>query len=247
MKTYHTKLRLQGSNYLSLLAIIALLFVSTSFIGCSDDDDDWKKTNIEGRPSKIDYEGDPSTYLYYKNDKLIQVKSEESTAKQFTYENNELTEVYTYQTNPDIMDGTSQASYKREGNKITVKRSGEPGGNYYLVQEIELGTNELPIKITNKGFQYDNDEYPLPEQVLYYTLFTYDDVSNKKLIKKEVYEVDTNKKVGTYTYEYDNNKGMFSNNGLPGWYNISKIDYLESFMYLCTTNNITKIDVDDTR
>lgn len=247
MNKKHSELHSIRHTYLNFPLIFALLFISTSFIGCSDDDDnDWQKTNTNGRPSKITSEDGSINYFYYKNNQLIKQFTKNSSVTEYTYEKNELTKRYSYMTDLDIQDGSGDSTFERKGNIITVKNSGEPGGNFHFVQEIELGTNELPIKITEKGYKYDGDTHPEPELVLYYTILTYDS-SGKTLIKKEIYEVKSDKKVATYTYEYDNNKGMISNNGLPAWYNIYMSTDLYSFMYLCTTNNILKINMDDAR
>lgn len=247
MKNNQATLCAKGKVYLRFATIATLLLVSISFIGCSDDDDnDWIKTKANGQPSRISTEGENTSYFYYKNNQLIKRTEQGLSATEYTYEKKELTKRHSYMTTPDIMDGSSETTFERNGNIITTKSTGEPGGNFHFIQEIELGTNELPIKITNLGYKYDNNEYPEPKQTVYYHLFTYDE-SGKILIKKEVYEKETDKKVGTYTYEYDSNKGVFSNNRLPAWYNIYLSEDLYSFMHLCTTNNIVKINIVDYR
>lgn len=248
MRNYHTKFNRKGINYLNVLSILTLVLISVAFSGCSDDDeDDWKKTNTEGRPSKIVLADNKTLYFYYQNNQLKQRKDSEGWVVDFKYENGELVGKYSYPTDPNIADGTSGATYKRVNNKITVQSTGEPDGNFYYEEEIELNSNDLPVRITSHGYKYINNEYEVPERPLYYKVFTYD-TSGKNLIKKETFELSTNKKTETYSYEYDNNKGMMSQNGLPAWYNIYTAFEIHSYtyVYLNITNNVSKINIERT-
>lgn len=245
MGNYHFKFSSRVINTLSVLTTLTLILTCVAFSGCSDDDDDWKKTKIEGRPSKIILKDNTTLYFYYQNNQLKQRKDSKGWITDFKYKNGELVEKHSYPTDPNIADGTSMTTYKRENNKITVQIFGEPNGNFYYEEVIELNSNELPVRVTSSGYKYINNEYEVPKRPLYYRIFTYD-TSGKNLIKKETFELDTNKKTETYSYQYDNNKGIMSQNGLPAWYNIYTAFELESYAYVYfnITNNVSKINIE---
>lgn len=242
MRKHHTEHYSQGYSYLNLLTIAALLISASIFAGCSDDDNDnWEKTKLEGRPSRITSSTNGSIYFYYKSDKLIKIKEDKGSTSNFKYNGNELIEVTYSPTDKNVADGNSITTFSREGNIISAKSSGEPSF-YAYTQEIELGDNGLPAKISDKSLK---EPGPKGKDLIMaaptYILYTYDD-SGKNLIEKRIYDAKTNQLMTTYNYSYDSKPGIMSKTGLPGWFYIFREDsYNLNFMFLNYTNNLTKL------
>lgn len=243
MEKYHTKHYSKGKVYLNLFTTAALLLTVSLFSNCSNDDDDnWKKTKEEGRPSKIISTERGAVYFYYHSDKLVKIKEDEGSTFNFKYNGNELIEVNYSPTDKSIADGNGSTTFTRKGNIITVKSSAEPNFHTYT-QEIELRENGLPIKISDKDINEPaSNKLRLSIAPPTYTLYTYDN-SSKNLIQKRVYNSKTNILQMTYNYSYDSKYGATSKNGLPVWYNIySENEYAYRFTYLNYVNNLTKVE-----
>lgn len=243
MRKHHTEHYPQGYSYLNLQTIAALLISASIFAGCSDDDNDnWEKTKLEGRPSRITSSTNGSIYFYYQSDKLIKIKEDKGSTSNFKYNGNELIEVTYSPTDKNVADGNSITTFSREGNIITAKSSGEPSF-YAYTQEIELGDNGLPAKISDKSLKEPGPEgKDLIMAAPTYILYTYDD-SGKNLIEKRIYDAKTNQLMTTYNYSYDSKYGTISKNGLPAWYNIYiENQYTYHFIYLNYANNLTKVE-----
>lgn len=243
MRKHHTKHYSESKNYPNLLAIVTLLLSTSLFSSCSDDDNDnWVKTKVEGRPSKIVSSERGSIYFYYQSDKLVKIKEDEGSTSNFKYKGDELIEVTYSPTDKNVADGNGSTTFSREGNIITVKSSGEPSF-YTYTREIELGDNGLPLKISDKGLKEPGpDGKDLTIVAPTYILYTYDD-SGKNLIEKRIYDAQTNQLKTTQTYNYDSKYGAASKNGLPRWYNIYiENQYTYRFIYLNYANNLTKIE-----
>ncbi len=210
MRKHHTEHYSQGYSYLNLLTITALLISASIFAGCSDDDNDnWEKTKLEGRPSKITSSTNGSIYFYYQSDKLIKIKEDKGSTSNFKYNGNELIEVTYSPTDKNVADGNSITTFSREGNIITAKSSGEPSF-YAYTQEIELGDNGLPAKISDKSLKEPGPEgKDLIMAAPTYILYTYDD-SGKNVWKRNFGQPNTAGSDRPWFHYHDSGNGSSS-------------------------------------
>ena len=79
----------------------------------------------------------------------------------FNYKGDELRGIsYAPPSDPNIAERKRLYRFRKEGNKIIVKQSGEPSMDISYNQEIELDGNGFPTKITDLGaFQMTSEGY----------------------------------------------------------------------------------------
>ena len=110
----------------------------------------------------------------------------------------------------------------------------------------------MPVKITDKGiFEYTGGETERKQirEGKYYSLLSIDPTT-RNLLKEEVYLLETDAKVATYTYEYENTPGVMSKVDLPVWYyayrnHMSYWDNGAGNLYFNYSNNLVKKIIDD--
>jgi hypothetical protein len=217
-------------------------------MACSADDDAIKPTGENGKPSQMKYGLDNSGLLfYYQADRLWQTKSESGSVTEFIYENDELTSLHFYQTDERVADGGGSISFKKEGDrKILVEHIAEPSFDIYT-QEIELDERNLPVKITQTGLFASGfppgEERQLLQAGRYYSLFSYD-ASTLSLLKEEVFLIENDKRIGVYTYEYENTPGVIDRMNAPLWFYIyhSSNPYTPG-IYLHYARNLSKASI----
>lgn len=225
-------------KYLKLL-VLPLLFMLFS---CGDSDDD----GINGRPTNITRTtsdgSQVTTRFSYQGGRVSQVR-EGDFEENFKYEDGELISSYSQPTNSQIADGTSTTTFTKSNNKIVVETSGTPSSQI-LRYTIDLGASNLPIKITYDGiYQLNEEGMLLKKSGDYYMTFEYNQAS-KVLTKMTKYKYDTIDVLASYTYEYDENVGVFSQANMPTWYYVFCASRSASssynVLYLNYNNNVLK-------
>jgi hypothetical protein len=233
-------------SFLTYSLLISLL--TAGMMACSTDDDAIKPTGENGKPSQMKYSLDNTGLLfYYQADRLWQTKSESGGVTEFIYKNDELASLHFYQTNEMIADGGGSISFKKEGDrKILVEHTAEPFFDIYT-QEIELDERNLPVKITQTGSFAGGfppgEERQLLQAGRNYSLFSYD-ASTLSLLKEEVFLIENDKRIGVYTYEYENTPGVIGRMNAPLWFYIyrSSNTYTPG-IYLHYARNLSKATI----
>lgn len=228
-----------------------LIFSFICFLSCDKNDDNLKLTKENGKPSMIQKEDGSKVYFYYDGDKLSEIKEIKGSVASYKYENDDLVSVSYAPEDKAVADGHAFTKFqKMDTNKIRIESSGEPSFDVYKWEIDVFGG--LPMRITELGF-YSSDpdraESPLQEG-LYYGDFAYDPTM-ESLLKLTIYNKETNEKVATYTYEYDDKPGAISKIDLPLWYYAYRAyrnrayfgDYNKLFD--CHVNNILGVTIDE--
>lgn len=229
----------------STLSSAILLMAGLCLSSCSDNDD-FRLTGIDGRPSALFSNGQVTASFIYSGNLFARIQYPDGRAAHFNYENGEFSGIF-YTPPKDVADGHAWVDFSKTGDKTyKVSRGGEPAGDFSYREEIELDTNELPFKVTFAGiYQQTVDGEKLITEDGRYALQTFDPAT-RQLLKQEVFDNESNLLV-KYTYEYDNASGNISHLEFPmyflGWWyyrNANSNDF-ENIQFLNRRNNITKI------
>lgn len=228
---------------------LGVLLCAAVVASCSDDDENLRLTGVSGKPSSVvadDADGSRNVYFSYKGSSLSEIKEIKGSIQRFNYENGELVSVYTSPEDKDVADGNGSSTFKKDGNTIVSESCGEPAWDVSFRKEIELGEDNIPVKITDVGiFTNTAEGIEKTEEGKYYGVFTYDG-STKNLARLVVHDKSTSEVVGTYEYEYDNKAGILSNVELPLWYYAwsayQKRDFRNSYnrIFYNRANNLVK-------
>lgn len=193
------------------LNYILLFSLFISYVSCSDDND---LKGANGRPSfiKTDQDQKGNIEFYYQDKCISKIIEEKGSTIHFEYDNDELISISLSPTDPQKADGNIFIKFSREGNKIIAIKSGDCDSS---TEEIELDKNNIPIKMKYKGLYFPefNDYY----NYAYYSSFTFD-TQTQKLLKEEIFSENTSDIIYTYTYEYEDSPGIFSEINLPLWF-----------------------------
>lgn len=218
------------NKLVSMATFSACLLASLLFFSC-DNDDDFPRTGVPGRPSAIQYEDGSRSVFSYSGQRLDRIGNPEGGGMDFMYENGELVSLSFFPP-PNMEDGHGSTTFEQTSDgKILVKNMYEPGLGEFNLEEIELDADGFPTQITHKGrYRLSSTEKKLPdgkiEYIPYteplspgktYTLLSFDR-STGVLLQQEEYSATDSTLQYRFTYEYDATPGIFSLTRLPRWF-----------------------------
>lgn len=218
------------NKLVSMATFSVCLFASLLFFSC-DNDDEFPRTGVPGRPAAILYEDGSRSVFSYSGQRLDQIGRTEGGGTDFEYENGELVCLWSFPP-PNVADGHGSTEFEHTSDgKILVKNMYEPGLGEFNLEEIELDADGFPTQITHKGcYQLSSTEKKLPDgKIEYiphtkplspgktYTLLSFDH-STGLLRQQEEYSATDSTLQYRFTYEYDATPGIFSLMRLPRWF-----------------------------
>ena len=229
IKTAYLKVSIMN-KLISMATFFVCLLASLLFFSC-DNDDEFPRTGVPGRPSAILYEDGSRSVFSYSGQRLDQIGRPEGGGTDFEYENGELVCLSSFPP-PNMADGHGSTRFEQTSDgKILVRSAGEPALDVFGLKEIELDADGFPVKITDKGYyraSYTDKktpegkmEYILHTEQLYpgksYTLLSFDHATGL-LRQQEEYSATDSTLQYRFTYEYDATPGIFSLMRLPNWF-----------------------------
>lgn len=226
-------------KYIKFLFIPVLLLL----LSCSDSDDD---QGIDGRPTNITRTtsdgSQVSTRFSYEGGRISKIQ-EIDFEEVFKYENGELISSYSHPLNSQIADGASTKTFTKSNNTIVVEITAEPSSQIFRYS-IYLDDRGFPLRIVYDGiYKYNDEGLLLVESGGYYMTFDYNQTT-KVLTKMTKYKYDTTDVLASYTYEYDENVGVFSQANMPTWYYVFSASRSASssynVLYLNYNHNVLK-------
>lgn len=218
-------------NKLISMAILSACVSGSVCLFSCDNDDEFPRTGVPGRPSAIQYEDGSRSVFSYSGQRLDRIGSPEGGGTDFEYENGELVSLSFFPP-PNMEDGHGSTTFEQTSDgKILVESAGEPALDVFGLKEIELDADGFPVKITDKGYyraSYIDKKTPegkmeyIPHtEQLYpgktYTLLSFDR-STGVLLQQEEYNATDSTLQYRFTYEYDATPGIFSLTRLPRWF-----------------------------
>lgn len=218
------------NKLVSIATFFACLSVSL-FLSSCDNDDEFPKTGVPGRPSAILYDDGTKSSFSYNGERLVQIIRPEGAGVNLNYEDHELVSL-SYFPPPNVMDGHSFTGFEHTADgKILVTNTGEPGLSYFRLEEITLDADGFPVQIADKGYyKISHSDRRTPDgKIEYisntellspgtsYTLLSFDR-STGVLLQQEEYNAADSTLQRRFTYDYDSAPGVFSRTFLPRWF-----------------------------
>ncbi len=238
-------------NKLSSFLLSGAICVTTFYLSSCDKDESFPTSGIKGLPTAITSDNQTLRLAYTEN-RLSELQWSEGSTLRFSYTSHALDNLITLPPK-GVADGYGSTTFEHKGTTIQISSSGEPSLDITHRLSMDLDENGIPTRITDLGsFRHSGENQTQEHPGESYTLFTTCPETGS-LSKMEIYSRTDSTLLATYTYTYDNRRGMAGLIDLPIWfpyyweYTRRYSNDIREHLFLNRTHNVTQITYTDQR